>query len=269
MSLPPSICKKPLKLGSSGKVVRWWQELLKRKGYMVDVDGKFGPKTLNATRAAQAWAGVKIDGIVGPTTWQAVDAKKRTRRPLSTVRNVVRPPGVSPKILDCRPGRNGFPNGPGDWSRRIAKKIVAKLGHYTGGPGSFLGDARFHTGSSYLTAGGAPALAYHIGVDKDGTLMIFNGWDEITWHCDGGHNGDTLGIVFRGGSEGPSLAQRRTLTWLWKQLGAGTFRPFKAEKIWPRLVPSTTHRHVNSTSCPGEKGEAFYRSISSDFRTKL
>lgn len=267
MPVPALILHRPLRKGDTGSAVRQWQELLNRKGFVVKVDSDFGPKTLNATLVAQHWAGVHADGVVGPKTWSALVEKKRTRRPATTVRHAL---GLRPKILDCRNGRNGFPHDPTQhWGGRIASTIVAKLGHYTGGPASFKADAAFHVNTSYLAPGGAPAIAYHLGVDKDGTLFVFNDWQFITWHCDGGHNTDTLGVVFRGGSEGPTLAQQQTLRWLWKQLEAGTFRPFPGEKAWPRLVRSTTHRHVNSTSCPGEIGEAFYRKISSRFDTRL
>lgn len=261
---------KTIQIGDTGSDVTAWQKLLNSKGFVVDTDGVFGKQTLSATIVAQHWAGVTADGIVGPKTLAAVKAKTRTPRPGNVIKHVLRPPGVSPKIVDARNGRAGFPkHKTRKWQQRSAAAIIAKLGHYTGGPGSFLADAKYHVQTDYLDEGGAPAIAYTLGVDVDGTLFVFNDWQSLTWHCDGGHNRDTLGVVFRGGAEGPSLAQRRTLTWLWNQLGAGTFKPFAAEKVWPRLVRSTTHQHVNSTSCPGVKGEAFYRSISPVFNEHL
>lgn len=247
--------------------MRQWQTLLRSKGFVVKADGIYGPKTRNATLVAQRWARVAADGVVGPVTWRAVTAKKRTKRPAATARNLL---GRKPKIIDARNGKAGFPHHAArNWEPRAASEIRAKLGHYTGGPASFLSDANFHVHSDYLTKGGAPAIAYHLGVDKDGTLFVFNDWNLITWHCDGGHNTDTLGVVFRGGAEGPTVAQRKTLTWLWKQLAAGTFRPAAHEGVWPRLQASTTHQHVNATSCPGVKGEAFYRSVSPKFLTRM
>lgn len=254
--------------GDSGLLVSLWQELLVKKGFVIKVDGDFGPKTENATKVAQNWAKVPADGVVGIITWKAVEEKKRTKRPVSTIGNLL--PGA-PKILDARPGRLGFPKHPTrSWDIRSAGQIIAKLGHYTGGPASFVSDANFHVNSGYLSPGGAPALAYTLGIDKDGTLFVFNEWRSVTWHCDGGKNTATLGIVFRGGAEGPTLAQKKTLKWLWHQLDSGTFKPFKTEPAWPKLVLSTTHRHVNSTSCPGESGENYYRNISGNtFRLKL
>ncbi len=256
---------KLLRLGSQGAHVRQWQQLLKSKGFVLAVDGDFGKKTLHATKVAQAWAGVQLDGIVGPKTWKAVRAKKRTKRPMQVVKTVVL---NRPKIIDARHGRNGFPvHRWKKWGSRHT--VTAIVGHYTGGPASFQADARFHVFSDYLDQGGAPAIAYTLGVDKDGALFVFNDWQSVTWHCDGGKNTVTLGIVFRGAAEGPSLAQRKTLRWLLSALQAGTFQPVKSEPAWPQTPVTTTHRHVKATSCPGEKGEAFYRSISRDFRERI
>lgn len=255
MTVPASIKQTPLRQGESGKRVILWQQLLKRKGFVISVDGIFGPKTLHATKVAQAWANVAIDGIVGPITWAAVEKKTRTKRPATVVRNRVL---ARPKIIDARHGRAGFPaHRWKSWGSRGDVDIA--VGHYTGGPASFLADANFHVKSDYLDEGGAPALAYALGADKDGTLFIFNDWQAVTWHCDGGKNTATLGIVFRGGAEGPTAAQQKTLKWLLRQLAAGTFQPVKSEPRWPKIAVTTTHRHVRATSCPGERGEAFYR----------
>lgn len=240
-----------------GSLVTRWQQLLRGKGFMITVDGIFGPKTLNATKAAQSWAGVSMDGLVGPRTWAAVTRKTRTKRPLVVVRNTVLP---RPKIIDARNGRAGFLTHPWKrWASRADVDIV--VGHHTGGPASFQADARFHVQSSYLDQGGAPALAYTLGVDLDGTLFVFNDWQSVTWHCDAGKNTVTLGIVARGDTDVTKMpaAQRKTLSWLLRQLGAGTFQPVVREPRWPRIAVTTTHRHVKATGCPGRVGETFYR----------
>lgn len=237
-----------------GRLVTRWQQLLRDKGFVLDVDGIFGPKTLSATKAAQAWAAVTIDGVVGPITWNAVERKTRTRRPITVIRNTIL---ATPRIVDARNGKAGFPHHPyKTWRSR--SHVEAVVGHYTGGPASFVADANFHVKSSYLDAGGAPALAYHLGVDKDGTLFVFNDWQSITWHARSA-NTKGLGVVFRGGSEGPTAAQAKTLRWLLRQIAAGTFQPVKAEPRWPKIAVTTTHRHITATSCPGERGEVFYR----------
>src|SRR5687767_4206266 len=98
MSVPAQIRKDPLQLNDRRPVVRQWQQLLVAKGFVLAVDGVFGPKTRNATKVAQAWAGVAEDGIVGPLTWEAVAKKKRTPRPVSTVKALL----GKPKVIDAR-----------------------------------------------------------------------------------------------------------------------------------------------------------------------
>lgn len=55
-----------IRQGSSGKAVMIWQVIIG-----AEVDGKFGPKTLNLTRTFQASHGLEVDGIVGPNSWKA------------------------------------------------------------------------------------------------------------------------------------------------------------------------------------------------------
>lgn len=255
---------RPLSVGMpDGAHVRRWRARLRRKGFVVDPHGPFDRRLLNATLVAQRWAGVQADGLVGLKTWNAVGRKRRTPRPVQTVKNRI---ANRPKIIDARNGKAGFPVNPRrSWSKRSRSAIVALVGHYTGGPASFLADAHFHVDTDYLDEGGAPAIAYHVGVDKDGTVFVFNNFDSVTWHCDGGRNTVTLGIVFRGGAEGPSGAQRKSLEWVVKALTSGTFG--YGYPAMPKLV--TTHRHIRATSCPGEPGEAWYRKIAPRFTTHL
>jgi peptidoglycan hydrolase-like protein with peptidoglycan-binding domain len=57
-----------LRKGSSGDKVTQLQELLKAKGAKIDVDGKFGPKTLAALKKFQGDSDLGADGVVGPNT---------------------------------------------------------------------------------------------------------------------------------------------------------------------------------------------------------
>lgn len=58
-----------LKNGSSGTYVKRLQTLLRENGYLIKVDGKFGDKTKNAVEKYQKKKNLKVDGIVGPKTW--------------------------------------------------------------------------------------------------------------------------------------------------------------------------------------------------------
>lgn len=62
-----NICK-----GSGGPVVKWIQFELNRKGYSLTTDGVFGANTLAAVKAFQGDYNLKVDGIVGSMTRQAL-----------------------------------------------------------------------------------------------------------------------------------------------------------------------------------------------------
>ena len=246
-----------LRLGDSDSMpVRRWRARLRSKGFAVNKTGKFDQSLKNATRVAQIAAKVDDDGAVGPTTWKAVGKLTNQATPPKPP-----PPPSELKVRDCRKGKNGFPvHSTKKWGTRSIVQLRWLLGHYTGNAIPFVNDARFHVHSSYLDVGGAPALAYTIGVDKEGKVDVFNDWFSVTWHCDGGFNTATLGIVFQGGDEGPNPAQKKALKLLVEALRTGTFKV--GSETWPMMnLPLTTHRHVKSTSCPGTKGEEFYRSL--------
>jgi peptidoglycan hydrolase-like protein with peptidoglycan-binding domain len=63
-----------LKKGDSGEIVVTLQNLLVEKGYIDGdyVDGDFGPGTEAAVKQFQTDNDLTTDGIVGPTTWQAL-----------------------------------------------------------------------------------------------------------------------------------------------------------------------------------------------------
>jgi hypothetical protein len=63
------LAKNPLRRGSSGKYVSMIQERLNDFGANLVVDGKFGRKTRLAVKRFQKNYPIKVDGIVGPTTW--------------------------------------------------------------------------------------------------------------------------------------------------------------------------------------------------------
>jgi peptidoglycan hydrolase-like protein with peptidoglycan-binding domain len=64
-----------LREGSTGLPVRRAQSRLTAAGFDTGgVDGVFGPRTESGVRALQQATGVTVDGIVGPQTWQQIDA---------------------------------------------------------------------------------------------------------------------------------------------------------------------------------------------------
>lgn len=58
-----------LKNGATGDAVELCQFLLSLSGHTVNVDGAFGPQTDSGVRGFQSNAGIAVDGIVGPDTW--------------------------------------------------------------------------------------------------------------------------------------------------------------------------------------------------------
>jgi peptidoglycan hydrolase-like protein with peptidoglycan-binding domain len=63
-----------LRSGSAGDAVREMQGLLVRHGATIEADGQFGGLTHAAVLRFQRGAGLGADGIVGPKTWEALQA---------------------------------------------------------------------------------------------------------------------------------------------------------------------------------------------------
>lgn len=63
-----------LKQGTHNEAVRNLQQSLAKQGYNVKIDGYFGPGTKTAVEAYQRAHGLQVDGIVGPTTLQQLNA---------------------------------------------------------------------------------------------------------------------------------------------------------------------------------------------------
>jgi hypothetical protein len=62
-----------LQSGSEGEWVTYLQQCLVAIGYLVDSpDGSFGPPTVEAVQRSQATFGLDANGIVGPSTWDAL-----------------------------------------------------------------------------------------------------------------------------------------------------------------------------------------------------
>lgn len=250
--MPPDLATNHLKPGEHSPRVRTWQRMLIHRGFVLTETSIFDKPTTTATHVAQAFVGMAAFTTVGPRTWELVNALPRRDRPVVTI------PQFRPKVIDVRRGQHGFAiHRTKRWEHRNWSGVRGVLGHYTGGPATFQADARYHVLGPYLSPTGAPAIAYHAGIDYNGDVYIFNNGVDITWHCNGGQNTVWYGVVFRGNATGMTLAQRRSMRWLVAAINDGKLLGA------PKLVQhrATTHRHVNATSCPGVKGEAQYRAI--------
>lgn len=61
-----------LRLGSKGEQVKYLQAILNYYGYSLAIDGIFGKKTEDAVKKFQKSRHLRVDGIVGPNTWNAL-----------------------------------------------------------------------------------------------------------------------------------------------------------------------------------------------------
>lgn len=48
-----------------------WQQRMKERGWVITVDGLYGPQTESVTRSFQTQKGLTVDGLIGPQTWAA------------------------------------------------------------------------------------------------------------------------------------------------------------------------------------------------------
>ncbi len=69
---PPPPIPRTIRRGDTGPEVRLAQTQLNRHGSSLTVDGVFGAKTEEATRAFQQENQLQVDGIIGPKTWAAL-----------------------------------------------------------------------------------------------------------------------------------------------------------------------------------------------------
>lgn len=96
------MANRTLSYGSSGEDVKKLQKSLNDKGYSLEVDGEFGPKTQEAVKAYQKKSGLSVDGIVGVNTWASLSAKTKTenkKENSSANKNT----GIKPPTENVRP----------------------------------------------------------------------------------------------------------------------------------------------------------------------
>lgn len=109
---------------------------------------------------------------------------------------------------------------------------------------------RYHTGSnSHLKSGGAPRIAYHYTIEKDGTVYKVNELRDITWHCRGQNIG-SIGILILGNFDGPK--HRGTSKPTPKQIRSlGLLLDHLREELKLSSRDVYGHSHFGKMDCPG------------------
>ena len=85
---PTPDTKPTLRKGDSGTYVTLLQTMLIQRGYSLPkygADGKFGNETLNAVKEFQKNNGLTVDGVVGKSTWNALEGTEPTKHYTVTV----------------------------------------------------------------------------------------------------------------------------------------------------------------------------------------
>lgn len=110
-----------LRMGTEGAKVRELQSLLRRAGYAIDIDGDFGVATKRAVEGFQKAHDLDIDGIVGPQTWQALEAHKVDPTEMPGV------PGPAEAVVATPEGRQGAVAAGAAMTLEGAKEVVDGL----------------------------------------------------------------------------------------------------------------------------------------------
>jgi len=90
------------------------------------------------------------------------------------------------------------------WGKRPISFITKIIVHQELGEGNTVAVHNYHiSDNSHLKKGGAPKIAYHYTIEKDGTVYNVNDLTDVVWHC-GKQNIISIGIMLCGDFTGPS-----------------------------------------------------------------
>jgi hypothetical protein len=176
--------KRPMMHGPAVKRV---QEILDMLGFEPgDVDGIFGEASEGAVKGFQDASGLKVDGVCGPKTWDAlcaaVDASSKDTGPMTDfmaeldrvhdIRKLHVPPRLASKKTPTRPWRD----------------IVGVTVHQTGC-------------NMPIKPQSWSRLNAHFGITKEGLVVFANDPTMIIWHAQG-LSRSTIGIEIEGNYPG-------------------------------------------------------------------
>lgn len=123
-----------LRRGASGDKVSQLQEMLNSKGAKLDVDGKFGPKTLEALKKFQQSNELGVDGVVGPKTLEKLNGAAAEGKATDSPDGKQVEPPAGDKSVDQTPGaeQGQGTDGTGKFAntREALNKLPEKLSKY-------------------------------------------------------------------------------------------------------------------------------------------
>lgn len=168
---------------------------LRQLGHTITVDGHFGPKTEEIVKKYQKSIGLKVDGIVGPRTWERLEAMTAPQKPVQPTKPA--PVSVAPKPVKPAPAPTSRPeqsmNEPTwpskaiklyqdlGWSKTQAIALTANLMWESGGnsryPPTIVFDAKGDRGKSH-GAGQWNETAGRFGLLKDFAIKRGKEWTD-------------------------------------------------------------------------------------------
>jgi len=136
------------------------------------------------------------------------------------------------------------------WGQRDLSRIKKIINHQQLAEGTTVATNNYHISEdSHLKKGGAPKIAYHYTIEKDGTVYKVNDHTDVVWHC-AGQNTTSIGIMLCGDFTGPGHVGKSEPTKA--QLGSlrGLLNHLTKELTLPR-TSVYGHCDFGKPACPG------------------
>ncbi len=161
------------------------------------------------------------------------------------------------KEIDLKPNPNYI--GKKLWGKRLKSMINKIIVHQELGEANTIAVHNYHISKeSHLKLGtGAPRIAYHFTIEKDGTIYRVNDETDIVWHT-AGQNMSGIGVMLVGdfsgkghvGKSEPTDEQLESLEWLLDKLS--TDLKVSKSEIYG-------HEDFGKPACPGYKVMEFIK----------
>ena len=197
-----------LKLGSRGNEVKLLQEKLNLK-----VDGIFGPLTEEAVKDFQRSNGLEVDGIVGTNTLSKLNLSVNKRN-------------IKELIVHC----SATPEGK---------------------------DYSVDTIRQWHLQRGFSDIGYHYVIYRDGSIHIGRDESIIGAHCTG-HNTNSIGVCYIGGCASDGKTPKDTRTLQQKESLLSLLKTLKVKYPNAKIYP---HYKFAAKACPSFNAEEEYKNI--------